>query len=153
MIFDEIDNLQRYTLAYIEDVRKFLSRTDLSELAQSEIEIRGRDLFVRIMRYLPKPASENKFETHRCYADIQVVLEGRESMQVAPASELQPVTEYSVINDYQFYKVDHNISDIIVPKNTFTVFFPGEAHRPSCLVAPGDGEVFKLVFKVRMGNP
>jgi len=153
MILDELDKLQRYTLSYIDEIRRFLNRSDLAGLDQPEIEIRGRDLYVRIMRYLPKPASQNKFETHRCYADIQVVLEGREVMQVEPASELQPMIEYNRMNDYQFFKVDRNISDVIVVKNAFAVFFPGEAHRPSCLVAPGDGEVFKLVFKVRMGNP
>ena len=152
MIFDEIDKLQRYPIPYIDDILEFLGREDLTELDQPEIEINGRNLFVRIMRYQPKPASQNKFETHRNYADIQVVLEGREIMQVAPTSDLQPTTYYNEMNDYQFYKVDRNISDVIVVKNSFAIFFPGEAHRPSCLVEPGDGEVFKLVFKVRMGN-
>lgn len=152
MIFDEISNIHRYTLPHLADVKNFLDRTDLLGLSQPEIELRGRDLFVRVMRYQPKPASQNKFETHRVYADIQVVLEGREIMQVAPVGELQPTIEYDSKNDYQFYKVERNISDVLVAKNNFAVFFPGEPHRPSCLVDPGDGDVFKLVFKVRMGN-
>jgi YhcH/YjgK/YiaL family protein len=102
------------------------------------------------MRYTPKPAEQNKFETHRNYADIQVILSGREIMQTAPAGDLKPVTDYDGINDYQCFKVDQNITSLIVEQNHFTIFYPGEAHRPSCLVKESDGDVFKLVFKVRM---
>ena len=152
MIFDETNNLHRYAIPYADDVKKFLDRADLITLTQPEIELRGRDLFVRLMRYLPKPSDQNKFETHRCYADIQVIIQGREIMQVAPTAELQPSTDYDAANDYQFFNVNRNISDVIVNENSFAIFFPGEAHRPSCLVAEGDTQVFKLVFKVRMSK-
>jgi YhcH/YjgK/YiaL family protein len=150
VIYDITPHIHRYTFPYIDDVRAFLNRKDLFSLKQPEMEIRGRDLFVRIMRYQPKPVAENKFETHKAYADIQVVLEGRELMQVVSNNELQPLTEYHTENDYQFYKAERNISSLIVERNAFVVFFPGEAHRPSCLAEKDDGEVFKLVFKVRI---
>ncbi len=150
MIYDRLEHLHRYAISYVEDVRAFLNRKDLLLIKESEIELKGRDLFVRVMRYTPKSVSENKFETHRIYADIQVVLEGRELMQTAPVNELQPLTEYQPEKDYQFYRAEHNISSLIVERNAFVVFFPGEAHRPSCLVEKDDGEVFKLVFKVRV---
>lgn len=151
MIYDITSHIHRYPIPYLEDIRAFLNRKDLFSLDQPEMDIRGRDLFVRIMRYVPKPAAENKFETHKVYADIQVVLEGREMMQVVPNNELQPLTEYHAENDYQFYRAERNISSLIVERNTFVVFFPGEAHRPSCLVDKNDGEVYKMVFKVRIG--
>ena len=150
MIFDHIGHLNRYNIPYLDYVREFLSRKGLYTFTVPEIELRGRDVFVRIMRYVPKHASQNKFETHRSYADIQVVLQGRELMQVAPSGELKVLTEYDTQNDYQFFTVDGHISDLIVDSDHFTVFFPGEAHRPSCLVKEGDGEVLKLVFKIRV---
>lgn len=150
MIFDHVGHLNRYSIPYLIYVQEFLSRSDLYTLTDPEIELRGRDVFVRIMRYVPKHASHNKFETHRAYADIQIVLQGRELMQVAPSEELKVLTEYDNQKDYQFFTVERNISDLVVDYDHFTVFFPGEAHRPSCLVEEGDGEVLKLVFKIRV---
>lgn len=150
MIFDHVEHIDRYSIPYIEYVKEFLSRGDIYQLTQPEIELRGRDVFVRIMRYVPKSAVLNKFETHRTYADIQVVLQGRELMQVAPSEDLRPLTEYDVDKDYQFFEAKKSISDLVVDYDHFAVFFPGEAHRPSCLVDEADGEVLKFVFKIRV---
>lgn len=150
MIFDKIEHIGRYSFPFVNDIKAFLDRSDLLQLNSPEIEIQGRDLFVRIMRYTPKPAVENKLEAHQIYADVQVILSGREIMQVSPGAVIKPVTEYNREKDYQFFQVDESMTDLLVAARTFVVFFPGEVHRPSCLAAPGDGEVFKLVFKVRM---
>ncbi|MBL8012508.1 MAG: YhcH/YjgK/YiaL family protein [Candidatus Omnitrophica bacterium] len=151
MIFDKIQHIQNYSILYGPDIQSFLNRQDLHQLKDPEVEIRGRELFVRIMRYRPKVASENKFETHRIYADVQVVITGREIMQVAPNVSLVPSIPYNQDNDYQFYNSPaRDVTDLIVTQQTFVVFYPGEPHRPSCLVSAQDGEVFKLVFKVRM---
>jgi YhcH/YjgK/YiaL family protein len=154
MIFDQVGHLKQYAhIPWIEDVVAFLNRGALMELKEPEIEIRGRDLFVRVMRYQPKPAEQNKFETHRQYADIQVMVKGREIMQYARPQDLVPTTEYDSKGDYRFFTVDKNISELVVNAGEFVVFFPGEPHRPSCLYRDGDGENLKLVFKVRMENP
>jgi biofilm protein TabA len=153
MIFDDIKQLSRYShIPFIEDVIRFLHREDVVYLKEPEIEIRGRDVFVRIMRYQPKPAQENKFETHRVYADVQVMLKGKEIMQIARPQDLKSTTEYDRENDYQFFAVDKNISDLVVDEGQCAVFFPGEPHRPSCRCPDYDGENLKLVFKIRMGK-
>ena len=151
MIFDKTEHLIRYgALPHVNDVVQFLKRPGLLKLTQPEIEIRVRDLFVRVMRYVPKPAHENKFETHRMYADIQVLLQGREIMQYARSQDLQALTDYDAKNDYQFFKIEGNVSDLNVHAGESVVFLPGEAHRPSCLPPDYSGENLKLVFKVKM---
>jgi YhcH/YjgK/YiaL family protein len=60
------------------------------------------------------------------------------------------VTEYDKAGDYQFFKVDGAVTDIIVPAGFAAIFFPGEAHRPCCTVDGIPAHVRKLVFKVRM---
>ena len=150
MIFDDVNTLSKYTIIpYIEDVVRFLKQPDFSK---PEIELRGRDLFVRVMRYFPKPAEQNKFETHQVYGDIQVLIQGQEIMQYARTQELKALTKYDIKNDYQFFAVEKNISDLNVQAGEFVVFFPGEAHRPSCQPSNYTGENLKLVFKVRLGN-
>lgn len=151
MILDDIGNLIRYPqVPHIDDVLRFLKRPDLLTLTSPEIEITGRDLFVRIMRYAPKPADQNKFEIHRIHADIQVLLKGREIMQYVPAWDLQSLTEYDSVNDYQFFKADKNVSELMVCEKQFAIFLPGEPHRPSCQPDDYIGENLKLVFKVKM---
>jgi len=153
MIFDQVSHLERYSnIPMIKEIGQFLGRPDLHDLQEPEIEINGRDLFVRVMRYHPKPAAQNKFEIHCVYADVQVVLKGKEIMQCARTPDLKPITEYDSNNDYQFFTVDGNISDLVVHSGEFVVFFPGEPHRPSCLCADVSGENLKLVFKIRMGQ-
>jgi YhcH/YjgK/YiaL family protein len=153
MIFDSIGQLGRYPdIPLINDVMIFLTRPDLHELKEPEIAIRGRELFVRVMRYHAKPAEQNRFETHRVYADVQVMLKGKEIMQTARPEDLSATTEYDQQNDYQFFKADQNISQLVVNPGEFVVFFPGDPHRPSCLAPDYDGENLKLVFKIRMGK-
>jgi biofilm protein TabA len=153
MIFDSVDHLSRYgSIPYLDDVIAFLKRPDVLRITDPEVEIKRRDLFVRIMRYHPKSAQENKFETHRVYADVQVLLYGKEIMEFAPQEDLEATTAYDTKGDYQFYNVERNIGAIVVNKGEFMVFFPGEAHRPSCLCPDYDGENLKLVFKIRMGK-
>jgi len=83
MITDTIDHLKRYSVPFSESILKFIADNNCAILPDGEIEIEGRQLFVRIMSYVPKPASENRFETHRNYADLQFVVSGAELMQTA----------------------------------------------------------------------
>lgn len=150
MILDSIDNLAKYDLPMKDKILAFLKSKDPKTVPDGEHEIDGRDLFVRVMSYKAKPAQENSFEAHRIYADVQFVAQGCELMQVAPTDQLLATTEYSVADEYQFFNAKGFISDLTVREGEFTVFFPGEAHRPSCKHVAYDGVVKKLVFKIKM---
>ena len=150
MIFDSIDKLQRYSVPCVEKILKFIKENDCSKLQPGQIDIDGHDLFVKVMEYEPKPASENKFETHQVNADLQYIVSGVELMQVTPTKSLTHVTEYDKVGDYQFYKADQYITDLVVEAGQFVVFYPGEAHRPACLYQNNKNKVKKLVFKIRI---
>ena len=107
-------------------------------------------MFVRIMSYIPKPATENRFEIHRIYADVQYLVSGAEIMQTARMKELTPVTEYEATGDYHFFKTSGPTTDLIVQAGEFAVFYPHQAHRPSCSYQGYQGLVKKLVFKVKI---
>jgi biofilm protein TabA len=131
-------------------ILKFIAGHDCARLDDGEIEIEGRQLFVRVMSYTPKPAAENRFETHRIYADVQYVVSGTELMQTANASDLTPLTDYDQKQDYQFFKASGPMTDLIVKAGEFAVFYPNQAHRPACLFEGYTGPVKKLVFKVKV---
>lgn len=150
MITDSIGHLKRYALPYTESILKFIDDHDCAHLPDGEIEIEGRQLFVRVMSYTPKPAVENRFEIHRIYADVQYLVSGAELMQTARLKDLTPLTEYDIKGDYHFFKASGPVTDLIVQADEFAVFYPDEAHRPSCSYEKYKGPVRKLVFKVKI---
>ena len=150
MISDVLENLNRYAVPKTEAILKFIANNNCANLPDGEMKIEGRDLFVRIMSYFPKPAEENRFETHRIYADVQYVVSGAEIMQTARLNELSPVTEYDEQGDYQFYKITTPTTDLIIQAGEFAVFYPNQPHRPSCSYEGYKGLVKKLVFKVKI---
>jgi len=152
VIFDRIKNLNKYSIPKVQAILGFIARNDCANFPDGEHEIEGRDLFVRVMSYVPKPAQENKFETHQVHADVQYIARGIELMQVARPEDLTPLTDYDTKSDYRFYKADKRITDLVVKEGEFTVFYPGEPHRPSCLYQNEQGKVKKLVFKIRMDS-
>ena len=150
MITDSIEHLKRYAVPKTETILKFIAEHDCANLPDSEIEIEGRQLFVRVMSYVPKPAAENRFEIHRVYADVQYLVSGVEIMQTTHEKDLTALTDYDPKGDYQFYKPIGLINDLIVFKDEFVVFYPNEAHRPSCAYLPISALVKKLVFKIKI---
>ena len=150
MITDHIQHLKRYGLPKTDAILKFIADHDCIQLPDGEIAIEGRQLFVRVMRYTPKPASENKFEAHRTYADLQYMAQGAEIMQTARMDDLVAITEYDPIGDHLFFKGSSAMSNLIVKAGEFAFFYPNQAHRPSCAYEANKGPVKKLVFKIKI---
>ena len=150
MIYDRLQNLAKYeTIPQLDGVLGYLATTDVSSLAEGDIPIRGDDLYVKILKYHPKPAAENFFETHKRYTDVQIVFRGVEEMQVTRSENLVGHTAYDEFLDYQFFTAGDAVSSVIVGEGEFIVFAPGEAHKPGCLWRLSDAGVLKLVFKIR----
>ena len=150
MIYDRIESLKKYSVPKADAILDFIAKNDCVNFPDGEHEIDGRNLFVRVMTYEPKPAQENKFETHQVHADLQYIARGIELMQVALPEDLTPITDYDPKTDFRFYTAGKGISDFVVQAGEFTVFYPGTPHRPSCLYKDNKEQVKKLVFKIRM---
>jgi len=151
MIYDSLLNIKNYkSIPYLKDILDFLETHDLLQLPEGDIEILGRDLYLRVLSYFPEDEQTKKFETHQVYADIQIVLGGVEKIQTAGRDNLTPVTEYDAQKDIQFFSVPSNqVSDIIVRENQFALFFVGETHKPQCFYEKVDEPIKKFVFKVK----
>jgi YhcH/YjgK/YiaL family protein len=150
MIHDHIQHLKRYAVPHTEAILNFIATHDCAQLPDGEMEIDGRKLFVRIMSYVPKPAVENRFEIHHDYADLQYVASGAEIMQTSRLEDLVALGDYDPTGDFHFFKTSKEVNGFIVRENCFTVFYPHEAHRTTCLWEGYKGLVKKLVFKLRI---
>ncbi len=150
MIFDHFNNLNRYHIPLMEKIQKFVSENNCLILPNEQINIDDKNLFVRVMEYQPKPSTEKNFETHQIYMDLQYLVSGVELIQTAPSEVLKPVSDYDVKEDYQFFKAERDITNLIVHAGEFTVFYPGEAHRPGCIYHNYHSTIKKLVFKIKI---
>lgn len=153
MIYDDIRNAARYgTLPHMEALRAFIQKNDCLNLPNGELEILGRDLFVRTAEYDTGPAEEKKFEAHQIYADLQWVVQGAESMGVSISGERRVLIPYDGRADIHFFEEPEESFEVQVGAGQFTVFFPGELHKPGCWIRGVSRRVKKLVFKIRMGD-
>ncbi len=115
----------------LERAFEYLAGTDLSALPLGRTSIDGDDLFVTVSEAETKPPDQVRFEAHRRYIDIQLVLRGQESIGVAPASSLTTVEPYDPARDIAFFAVPPESRTVELREGEFVVFEPGDGHRPS----------------------
>ncbi len=151
MISDWFKNIARYAgIPHVREIEKFIASRDCSRVPNGEIEILGRDLFVRVAEYETGAPDQKQFEAHTVYADLQLMVTGREIMEVSVERSPRPVTAYNEGEDIRFFEEPPEISSALVSAGQFTVFFPGELHKPGCHAGGSPEKVKKMVFKIRM---
>jgi biofilm protein TabA len=106
MIVTTINRLASYSeIPYAEDIIKFVSEFRASEMKPGRYDIHGDDLFASVSRYDTEPENERKFENHKKYIDLQIVLDGSEKLHWAPVETLNQVEEsFSEGGDMALYQ-------------------------------------------------
>jgi len=118
-----------------------------ADIADGRYELDGDDLFVMVQTYKTKPRDGQEFEAHRDYADIQILLDGKESILWAPREGLTVTKPYKP--DIEFYALIPGATDLVLRPAQFCVFLPDDAHAP-CIVHETPCTVRKAVVKVRL---
>ncbi len=150
MISDSLENLNKYRSAipHSKEVSDYLNTTNIFSLEVGKYQIAGDSAFILIQEYLTKEESEKKWESHRRYIDIQIVLTGQEFIGYSPILFLKSKRGYDKEKDIIFYEDDSlEFGKILVPANYFCLFFPEDAHKPGLNVSR-EGPVKKAVIKV-----
>ena len=112
-------------------------------------EIESENIFAMVSSYETSPASRNSFETHRKYADVQIVVEGEEKIEVSLSPDLKAVGDYDEAKDKAVLESPEDATTLVMRPGYFAVIFPKEAHRPGCDLQ-GKSHVRKIVVKVHM---
>jgi YhcH/YjgK/YiaL family protein len=150
MILSSLSQSDRYIALHPLFQRAFdyIRDTDLFALEPGRYKIAGDDLIAIVEKVTAKTKDMAKLEAHRKYIDIQLVLEGNETMGWKPLADcLNPISEHSLEKDIRFFH-DAPVSYVPVPPDHFCIFFPEDAHAP--LV--GTGTIRKVIFKIAV-NP
>lgn len=94
MIYAKKRELSRYLgiSPAMDTAIRYLQTADLGELAMGRNEIDGQQVFVNRFDYQTMPAEQAMWEGHIRYADIHVLLSGREQIGVSHVSALTETT-------------------------------------------------------------
>ena len=109
----------------------------------------SESLFLIEEAYLTRESSGVRWEAHREWADVQVILAGRERMEVARVGNLSLEEDLSPQRDMQYFESHEGGSVLCLEPGDVAIFLPVDGHRPG-LQVDGPDLVRKLVVKVRL---
>jgi YhcH/YjgK/YiaL family protein len=144
------------TLAYVEEVLRPGSPAHqrlqaVSEGATERVEL-GEGVFALEQAYVAKPRAEGRWEAHRVYIDVQVIVNGDELMEVTDVSRLAVAEDHTPGRDLLFFKDYTEGSVLRMRAGELAVFYPVDAHKPSLAVGGSTAVVRKTVVKVPVAS-
>ncbi len=124
----------------------FLSRADLDTLALGRYELTESGTYANIQEYTTKDAS--KYEAHRDYIDVQVVLSGKEQIFISALGDLSDCLQaYSADKDIEFWAASSHPRAAVADASHWVILFPSDAHMP-CMTLESPSSIRKVVVKV-----
>ncbi len=152
MIADRIERLERcFRSPDAGLIAEFLDSLT-PEAEEGEHALRGRDILAMVSRYETKARETAYPEAHREYADIQLLLSGREYIEWFPLEGLSVREPYDPSRDVGFFeRPDDAGARVLLTPGVFAFFAPEDAHMPQLMTEAEASPVTKVVVKVRAG--
>ena len=148
MVIDTFASALRYTALHPAFTRafRFLAETDLDALPTGRNEIDGDRMFVIIDRKEGRGRDGARLEAHGRYIDIQYTIHGSEEIGWTPLEACTaPDGPFDETKDIIFFG-DAPSCWLSVPRGSFAIFFPEDAHAPLA----GRGELTKAIIKIEV---
>lgn len=152
MIFDQLKNAHLYFPLgeRVQKALEYLTATDFTGIEPGKYEIDGDEIYSVVSQYDTKPITAGKWEAHKRYLDIQVVLEGKEKIGYTFSNKVIVTQPYDEYKDIMFLKGEGNF--LTAEPGYFTILFPSDIHMPSIAVNLST-PVKKVVLKVKVDIP
>lgn len=124
----------------------YVKSHDILHTPCGRIELDGDNLFINNVNPECMPAEKQVLEVHRDYIDVQILLEGRETMGWKALEDVtDEVKPYDPAGDCALY-ADRPTSWLHLVPGQVAVFFPEDAHAPVI----GEGKIRKMIAKVKI---
>ena len=146
MVLDTLPCAARYASLHPAFAKAFayLAQTDLESLPEGRTDIDGDGMFVILDRKDGRGREGARLEAHRRYIDIQYTVRGDEEIGWTPLAACRaPDGDFDAGRDIVFFR-DAPSAWLRVPRGTFAVFFPDDAHAPLA----GRGALVKAIVKI-----
>ncbi|MGN6541696.1 MAG: YhcH/YjgK/YiaL family protein [Ginsengibacter sp.] len=150
MIIDTLSNAEKYFCIHslFRQAFEYIQLQDLPRIEVGSYVIQENQLKAIVSNKAGKTAEESlaKFECHDLYIDIQLCINGKETIGWKPRSTCQHLKgSYDSEKDVSFF-TDAPDMYFQLDGGQFAIFFPGDVHAPMI----GEGEIKKLVLKVKI---
>ncbi len=146
MISDKLENITKYNIVS-EKVSDFLkSLTPDSAVGHYLID---ENTYANIDVYETKDISLCKFEAHKKYIDIQMLLQGEEKLDYTFVDGLSISEEYDKQRDVMFFAAPKSFDIVSLQPFKFVLLYPYEAHRPQMNIKNTSAKVKKVVVKIK----
>ena len=128
---------------------EWLKTTDLKALKPDQVlSVDGDRISSQVQQYSTLRPEKMRFEAHRSYIDIQIVVSGRETIFWAPLARLGKISSpYEYERDVVFFDDPAVAVALRLEEGDYAVFFPSDGHKPKCAVEDPE-TVQKIVVKV-----
>lgn len=143
---DQWDSLKQLFPEIFDNAVFFLKNLDPA-IEPGRKAIAGDTLFASVDTGRGRPAEERRFEAHRRYIDVQMLLDGAERHDYCVSAPGACLEDRLDANDVAFYTApEDGIETIRMRKGQMIFYFPGELHAPG--LADGEGVFKKVVVKI-----
>jgi YhcH/YjgK/YiaL family protein len=147
MIIDTLANASKYYSVHplFKEAFEYIANTDLANAPDGKLEIaKGLKAIFSNAQGKTEEASLSKFECHNKNIDIQVCINGVETIGWKPRSKCTKDNGgYNDEKDVQLY-LDDADTFFQLTNSQFVILFPEDVHAPMI----GEGVIKKLVIKV-----
>ena len=146
MIIDSLENLSLYNSIPKNVIDFIKGLSPEKEVGCYKIDDRA---YANIETYETKSIKDCKFEAHKKYVDIQMLLSGVEELDYISIKELTISDEYNESKDIMFFENPMKPVDrVILESGKFALIYPHEAHRPQIALYDKSINVKKVVVKI-----
>jgi biofilm protein TabA len=149
MIIDTLKNAPKYFSVHplFEKAFEYIRNTDLKNAKDEKVDIsEGLKAIFSNAPGKTKEASTAKFECHNRNIDIQLCIDGVETIGWKPREKCaNPNGDYNAEKDVLFFN-DSPDMFFQLTNTQFAIFFPEDVHAPMI----GEGNIKKLVVKVKV---
>lgn len=149
MIIDKTDRIESYnglTENFREAVEFALSLSDKPTGRYECDRFPAGEVFAMVQEGETKPGEGGRIEAHRKYIDVQVMLDGGETVYYTDIRDLKEIVPYSEEKDVAFYEAGGQ--PVRIEKGMFYVALPHDGHMP-CRELDGPGTYRKIVLKIK----
>ena len=149
MIFSSVyakDDVGKYPEA-IQKAISYLKDNDFIHMEPGVYEIQGKDIYAQVFDAETGEVSEKRPEVHEKYVDVQFLVSGKEKLGSTLDTGNYEVDERFDERDLIFYKSVENEGFIEATPGCYSIFFPADIHRPTC-ISGEPMKVRKVVVKV-----
>lgn len=149
MIYTEMKYLENYfgIGRHLDTAIQYLKSHSLEELKAGRTDVDGEDVFINRFGYETMAEEKAAFEAHEFYADIHLVLSGKEMIGVTDM-DLMTVTAIDKVTDS--VDCDGPVENrLCMAPGKVLIVLPEDAHKVK-IALDGPERVEKAVVKVRM---